>query len=100
MSSFYAIFKLIGLSIAVEVNTNRGRIDCVVETDDRICIIEFKLNGSKKEALQQIIDKQYAQRYQQHGKQIVMIGVEFDKASRNIGGFMLNEYSNGNYHPR
>ena len=53
-SLFFAIFKLIGLSIEAEVKTNKGRIDCVVETEQMFCVIEFKLKGTKEEALAQI----------------------------------------------
>ena len=88
-SLFYAIFKLIGLSIAVEVRTNKGRIDCVIETDSMICLIEFKLHKDKKTALQQIIDTEYDQKYQLSEKQKFLIGVEFDQQSRNIGGYEL-----------
>jgi ATP-dependent exoDNAse (exonuclease V) beta subunit len=63
-SLFYAIFMLIGLTIDAEVSTNQGRIDCVLQTDDTIYIIKFKLNGSCDDALQQIYDKNYAQKYQ------------------------------------
>lgn len=90
-SLFYSIFKLIGLTINVEVSTNNGRIDCVIETGSYVYIIEFKLNGSKEEALQQIIDKQYAQKYQGSSKQLMLIGVEFEKAARNIGGYILQK---------
>ena len=88
-SLFYAIFTLIGLSIEAEVRTNKGRIDCVLETTDSIYVIEFKLNGTKEDALQQIHDKQYAQKYQGSDKKVVLLGVEFDKKSRNLGGFVM-----------
>ncbi|MEZ4710186.1 MAG: PD-(D/E)XK nuclease domain-containing protein [Caldilineaceae bacterium] len=38
---FYLIFKLIGLRIDAEVETNAGRIDAVVEVADRIYLFEF-----------------------------------------------------------
>jgi hypothetical protein len=53
-SLFYAIFTLLGLSIEAEVRTNIGRIDCELQTDDVIYVIEFKLNDTKEAALQQI----------------------------------------------
>jgi hypothetical protein len=87
-SLFYALFKLIGLSIEAEVHTNEGRIDCVVQTDDTIYIIEFKLNGTKEAALQQIHDNNYALKYQGSDKSIVLLGVEFDQKSRNLGDFI------------
>lgn len=87
-SVFYAIFTLVGFNIEAEVRTNKGRIDCVLETDEHIYIIEFKLNGSKEQALQQIIDKQYAQKYQGADKPIVLLGVEFSQDTRNIGDYI------------
>jgi ATP-dependent exoDNAse (exonuclease V) beta subunit len=87
-SLFYAIFMLIGLTIDAEVSTNQGRIDCVVQTNDKIYIIEFKLNGSCDDALQQILAKNYAQKYQASDKQRVLLGVEFKQQTRNIGEFI------------
>lgn len=90
-SLFFAIFKLIGLDIEVEVRTNKGRVDCVIETDDMICIIEFKLKGTKEQALQQILDTEYEQKYLLSGKRNVLIGVEFDQDTRNLGDFVIDE---------
>jgi hypothetical protein len=87
-SLFYAIFTLIGLDIESEVRTNIGRIDCVLQTEQTIYIIEFKLNDTKEAALKQIHDRQYALKYQGSGKKIVLLGVEFDQNSRNIGEFI------------
>ncbi|PCK03438.1 MAG: AAA family ATPase [Alteromonadaceae bacterium] len=84
-SLFFVICKLLGFTAEVEVSTNKGRIDCVVETDKTIYIIEFKLQGNKDDALQQIKDKQYAQKYQGQGKKITLLGVAFDHQERNIG---------------
>jgi hypothetical protein len=58
---------------------------CVLQTQNTIYIIEFKLNDSCDAALKQIQDKQYAQKYHHSGKEIVLLGVEFDQDSRNIG---------------
>jgi hypothetical protein len=90
-SLFYAIFTLLGLTIEAEVRTNQGRIDCVLQTADTIYIIEFKLNDTKEAALKQIHTKQYAQKYQNGDKAVVLLGVEFNKKSRNIGGFLRED---------
>jgi hypothetical protein len=50
-----------------------------------------KLNDSKEAALQQIHDKQYAQKYQNSAKQITLLGVEFDQDTRNIGDFVRQD---------
>lgn len=88
-SLFYAILKLIGLTIETEVHTNQGRIDCVIETEQIIYVIEFKLNASKEIAIEQIQTKQYAQKYQSSRKLIKMIGVEFDHTKRTIAKWLV-----------
>lgn len=88
-SLFYAIFTLIGFNIEAEVHTNQGRIDCVLHTNDKIYVIEFKLNDTKEAALAQIHTNKYPQKYQQSGKELVLIGVEFDQDNRNIGEFVV-----------
>jgi len=50
---FYLIFSLIGLKVEAEVKTNKGRIDAVI-IDKEIYIFEFKFNGDKDQALNQI----------------------------------------------
>lgn len=47
---FFAVFKLLGAVIDVEVSTNIGRIDAVIKTATAIFIFEFKLNGSAAQA--------------------------------------------------
>ena len=80
----FIIFRLIGLYTKVEYHTNRGRIDLVLETDRYIYVMEFKLNGTAEEALQQINDKQYIQLFIADGRKIVKIGVNFSSETRNI----------------
>jgi hypothetical protein len=87
-SLFYAILTLLGYKIEAEVHTNIGRVDCVLQTDKTIYIIEFKLNDSKEAALQQIHDKHYAQKYLDSDKAIALLGVEFDQKTRNIGEYL------------
>jgi len=53
---FYLIFSLLGMKIRAEVKTNIGRIDVVIDSKS-IYILEFKLNGTKEEALTQIKKK-------------------------------------------
>ena len=84
-SLFFVICKLLGFTADVEVSTNKGRIDCVVHTDKYSYIIEFKLNGTKDDALQQIKDMGYAQKYLNNGKQLVLLGIAFDHKDRSIG---------------
>lgn len=75
----YLVFQLMGQFTQCEVHSSKGRADCVVWTKDAIYVFEFKLNGTKEEALQQIDDKSYAVPYQADGRKIVKIGVGFEK---------------------
>jgi hypothetical protein len=81
---FYLIFTLLGILIQVEVHTNFGRMDAVVTLDSSIFIFEFKFNKTAKEAIKQIKEKKYAEKYQGLGKAIYLIGVNISQKERNI----------------
>jgi hypothetical protein len=85
---FYLIFSLIGLKVEAEVKTNKGRIDAVI-IDKDIYIFEFKFNGDKGQALNQIKDKKYFEKYQEMNKEIYLLGVEF--TNRNVGDWLLEK---------
>ncbi len=85
---FYLIFSLIGLKVEAEVKTNKGRIDAVI-IDKDIYIFEFKFNGDKDQALNQIKEKKYFEKYQGKGKKIYLFGVEF--ADRNVGEWVVEK---------
>jgi ATP-dependent exoDNAse (exonuclease V) beta subunit len=70
----HMLLRLVGGNIVTEVHTSKGRIDMVINFDNRIYVIEFKLN--KGGALKQIIDKQYAKKYEKSRKLITLIGIE------------------------
>jgi hypothetical protein len=84
----FVTLRLLGLQVEVEVSTNKGRIDAVLGTPDRIYIIEFKLNGTAEEALEQIRTKGYIDSWRADGREIICIGVAFDPVERNIGNFI------------
>jgi hypothetical protein len=75
---------MLGFRAEAEVQTNQGRIDAVVELPDHIFIFEFKLDGSEEEALKQIKDKEYYQKYQLKGKPMTLIGANFASAQRQV----------------
>ena len=81
-SVIFAYLQSLGLEIKGEDVTNRGRIDLTVFIEDKIYIIEFKV-GSEN-ALEQIKEKKYYEKYQHLGKEIYLIGINFDKKERNI----------------
>jgi len=80
----FIVFKLVGFYVKTEYHTSRGRIDLVLQTDRYIYIMEFKLNGTAEEALQQIEDKQYALPFASDTRTLFRIGVNFSNETRNI----------------
>ena len=70
-----------------------GRADCVITTADSVYIFEFKLsgNGSAEDALNQIKEKRYAEKYLVDGKTIVLIGAGFEEATRTIKDWKVEQ---------
>ncbi len=87
-SVFYSVFQSLGLECVGEDITNRGRIDLTVKIGGYVYIFEFKVieedEESKIGALEQIEEKRYWEKYEGLGKEIVLVGIEFSKASKNI----------------
>ena len=81
---FFTLFTLIGQEIDAEVSTNVGRIDAVAQTDSHIYVFEFKLQGTAEQALDQIREKRYFEKYLADGREIVLVGAAFDPETRNI----------------
>jgi hypothetical protein len=86
-SIIYLVLSLNGASVMSEDPTNIGRIDAVVQTNNKIYIMEFKM-GSEKEALEQIKKKKYYEKYLGGSKEIVLMGIAFDPEKRNIGNYL------------
>ncbi len=89
---FYILFTLLGYRIRVEVNTNKGRMDAVLQTDQRIYIFEFKLNMSAEQALAQIRNKEYCQKYTLDDRPLTLVGVAFNKETGEIADWQAEEY--------
>lgn len=89
-SNIHLILKLLGFDITSEENTNIGRIDAVVRLPKTTYIFEFKL-GTAEEAIQQIKDKQYYQKYELENKEIMIVGVGFSAEKRNIEDYRAEE---------
>lgn len=85
----FIVFKLVGFYTQVEYRTSRGRIDLVLQTDRYIYVMEFKLNGTAEEALQQIEDKQYALPFASDTRILFKIGVSFDNETRNMAEWKI-----------
>ena len=87
----FIVFKLMGFYTKVEYRTCEGRIDLVLQTDNFIYVMEFKLDGTSEEALQQINEKHYTQPFQTDSRKLFKIGVNFSGKTRNIERWIVEE---------
>jgi len=81
-SVIYAYLASLGLEIISEDTSNRGRIDMSIKIEDKVYILEFKVD--EKGALEQIKAKNYHQKYLKENKDIYLLGIEFSSKERNI----------------
>ena len=85
----FIVFRLSGLYTKVEYHTSRGRIDLVLQTDNYVYVMEFKLDGSAEQAMQQIEEKQYALPFAKDSRKVYTIGVNFSSETRNIDKWIV-----------
>lgn len=85
----FIVFKLVGFYVKAEYHTSAGRVDLILQTDKFIYVMEFKLDGTAEEALQQINDKHYAKPFEADTRKLFKIGVNFSAKSRNIEKWMV-----------
>jgi hypothetical protein len=88
----HVILFLILDNIGDRVQTSIGRIDQVIETDKYIYILEFKMEDAQN-AIIQIHEKRYYERYKIKKKKIILVGVSFSKEKRNINQWIVEEYT-------
>jgi len=88
-SIVYALFNGAGLNVISEDKTNKGQIDLSVFNQDSVYILEFKVVEDKEEhnALKQIKEKRYYEKYMSKYNDIYLIGIEFSKKDKNIVSF-------------
>jgi hypothetical protein len=92
-SIFYALMNVIGLDIRAEVSVAKGRVDAVVELEDRVYVMEFKYENCPPEAtdeqkqklfektlakaMEQIDEKGYCDRYLGSGRAAYKVAFAF-----------------------
>ncbi len=82
-----------GAHAASEPLSSRGRADLVIIFQDKAFVIEFKCNQSADAAIDQILDKGYADKYRQSGKEIFLLGINFSTEKRNVSEWRLETYN-------
>ena len=92
----HVIFSYLGMFANSEVhsshgtsrNNREGRADAVVQTLTDVYLFEFKFNKTAQEALDQIKNKKYADKYRASGKTLTGIGVNFNSTEKKIDDWL------------
>ncbi|MEZ4852416.1 MAG: AAA family ATPase [Bacteroidia bacterium] len=80
----YLITSFMGLYVRSEITSHKGRLDLLVEADEFLYLMEFKLDEPAKNAIAQIKKRRYASAYFNSSKTIYLVGVSFSKEERNV----------------
>ena len=83
-AAIHLLFRYMGIKVHSEVCTSEGRADSMVETDTHIYMLEYKLDKSPREALDQIRKKRYYRSVWESGKPITAVGVQLSSQTRII----------------
>ena len=85
-SVIYTFLSALGFDTVAEDVTNKGRIDLTLKTEESIYIFEFKVD-SGEEAIKQIKERKYWEKYGTEGRKIFLVGINFDSELKNISCF-------------
>jgi hypothetical protein len=77
-------FSLLGVYIQSEVQTSDGRMDALIRMKEYVYCIEFKLDKSADEAIQQIKNKGYLQPFAHENKKRIAIGLNFSTEKKKV----------------
>jgi Predicted AAA-ATPase/PD-(D/E)XK nuclease superfamily len=84
-------FTLLGVYVQSEVQTSDGRMDALIMMKDYIYCIEFKLDKSADEAIQQIKDKGYLTPFAHENRKRIAIGLNFSTSTKKVEGLKWEE---------
>ena len=88
------ILNAIGLKVEVEHMLATGRIDLIAQTSRYIYVIELKLKnngGSKKAAIQQILDSRYLEPFKADKRKVIGLGIELDEEGKGLLDWGITE---------
>ncbi len=87
----HLLFSLLGVYIHSEVHTKDGRADAIINIDEGIFCLEFKLDKTAQEAVQQVKDKGYLDAYRHLDKPCYIIGINFSSKDKAVQELLFLE---------
>lgn len=89
----YMIFCLLDVYTEAEISTSRGRMDLCCRTNDYVYIIELKIDQSAEQALKQIKSHEYAKKFINDTRTVILMGVNFSSATNSISDWKIEQIS-------
>lgn len=89
--TFYLVFSMLNVYVRTQVKVAGGRVDMVALMPDTTYVLELKVDGTAREALDQIHSKSYALPYQTDGRRVVKAGISFNSETRTVNDWMIEE---------
>lgn len=80
------------MMVQSEVSAAKGRVNIVVNTKDRIFVMEFKIDDSAKSVLEQIRERRYGSAYLQLGQEIIALGINFSSPNKKMTEWQAVSY--------
>ena len=90
-TAIYLIFRLMGQYVRTEVHSSKGRSDAEVETKDAIYVFEFKVGGKPIDAISQIKQSGYAEKYSTSSKSVYLIGATIGDEERTLDAWEIEK---------
>ena len=89
--TMYLIFSMLNVYVRTQVKVTGGRADMVVWMPDTLYVFELKINGTAREALEQIDQKCYATPYATDGRKVVKVGIRFSPATMTVEEWLIEK---------
>ena len=75
---------MLGYDARSEVLSSRGRLDMAVIFKDKVYVLEFKVGKNADDAILQIKQKGYADRFIAEGKRAILCGISFNEKDKKV----------------
>ena len=86
----YTLLVAFGADILIEEPTAKGRADLVLKMPKGIYVMELKVDDTAENALAQINQRGYADKYVNDGRPITKVGMSFSSTERNITATVIS----------
>ncbi len=80
----YTLLTAFGADISAEEPSAKGRADIILKMPKGIYVIEIKYDDTADNAIKQIDQRGYADKYRLDGRPVTKVGISFSSKERNI----------------